>query len=53
MTKIQPLSNPTRKPPIGELPEPPPKMDYSKMLEKARLATAENRVSDDIRVKIV
>ncbi len=35
VTKIQPLSNPTRKPPIGELPSPPAKMDYSKMLEKA------------------
>jgi hypothetical protein len=38
VSKIKPLPNPERKPPIGEPPSPPAKMDkmdYKVMLEKA------------------
>jgi hypothetical protein len=53
VSKIKPLPNPERRPPIGEVPDIPEPMDYKEMVEKARLATLENKVADDIRIKIV
>ena len=35
VTKIKPLDDPTRKPPIGELPPTPKRIPYSEMLRKA------------------
>ena len=39
--------------PIGELPEPPSPIPYAELVRKANLCTKENKISEDIRVKIV
>jgi hypothetical protein len=52
VSKIKPLNDPTRLPPKGPLPPPPPPISYSEMLKKAKEAEMENKVSDDIRVRI-
>jgi hypothetical protein len=51
VTKIKP--RPLAPVPIGELPDPPSPIPYAELVRKANECTEENRISEDIRVKIV
>jgi len=51
VTKIKP--RPLGPVPIGELPDIPDPIPYSEMVRKANECTKENKMSEDIRVKIV
>jgi hypothetical protein len=39
--------------PIGELPDVPDKVPYAELLKRANACSAENKISADVRVKIV